>query len=176
MDNLISKEYKNKIIEKHKKGHWGGNVEKRIPDLILKYMNLSRAKSILDYGSGYGAFKEAMQGLPGDMSIHEYEPGVPGKDQDPPVCDATVCFDVLEHIEPSKIDNVLKHIYDKTRFWAILHICTIPSRNTFPDGKNLHLIIEDSAWWVKKFLGYWNVLEIDVTKGHVKLLLIKNKL
>jgi len=175
MDNLISKEYKEKIVKKHKKNHWGGNIERNMPDTILKYMNLSRATSILDYGAGYGAFKKAMEGLPGHIYIHEYEPGIIGKDEDPPICDATVCFDVLEHIEPDKIDNVLKHIYNKTRFWAILNICTLPAHNTFPDGQNLHLIVKDSSWWVRKLLGYWNILEIIKTKGHVKLLLTKNK-
>ena len=175
MENLISKEYKEKIVAFHKKRHWGYAFEKRTPSLIYKYMALSQANSILDYGAGYGEFKKQMDDKypNAKFNIHEYEPGIVGKDEDPPVCDATVCFDVLEHIEPNKIDNVLQHIYDKTNKWAYVVICCVPARKTFPDGQNLHLLIREPNWWLEKFKYEWDMLDIEDSGGHLKILLIK---
>ena len=162
MDSLISKEYKEKIVAFHTKRGWGGPISKHIPFLIHKYMALSQANSILDYGAGSSLFKEKMdQQYPNaKFNIHEYEPGIIGKDEDPPVCDATVCIDVLEHIEPDKIDNVLQHIYDKTNKWAYVVICCIPSRKTFSDGQNLHILVKPSTWWLKKFEDKWDMFNI----------------
>ena len=175
MGNLISKEYKKKIVAFHEKRHWGYAFEKHIPSLIYKYMALSQANSLLDYGAGYGEFKKQMdnQYFAAKFNIHEYEPGIIGKDEDPPVCDATVCFDVLEHVEPNKIDNVLQHIYDKTNKWAYVVICCVSAKKTFPDGQNLHLLVREANWWLEKFKYEWNMFDIKDTGGHLKILLIK---
>jgi len=170
MQELVSKKYKEKITALHKQRKWGGNVSRKIPDRIKKYMTLSRTKSILDYGAGYGAFKQAMLGK---YDIHEYEPGIIGKDEDPPICDVTVCFDVLEHVEPGKIDNVLKHMYDKTRYWALVNICTIPAGQHFPDGQNLHLLVRESNWWLEKLKYDWEMFNIKDSGKHLEVLLIK---
>ncbi len=175
MDSLISKEYKEKIVAFHKKRGWGGPISKNVPSIVHKYMALSKANSILDYGSGCGLFKEKMdnQYPNAKFNIHEYEPGIIGKDEDPPVCDATVCLDVLEHIEPDKIDNVLQHIYDKTNKWAYIMICCIPSHNTFPDGQNLHILQREPNWWLEKFKYEWDMFDIISGKFLIVLLIKK---
>jgi 2-polyprenyl-3-methyl-5-hydroxy-6-metoxy-1,4-benzoquinol methylase len=174
MENLISKEYKEKIVTRHTKKSWGGPISKHVPSLVYKNMILTKANSILDYGAGSGLFKEKMdiEYPNAKFNIHEYEPGIIGKDEDPPICDATVCLDVLEHIEPDKIDNVLQHIYDKTNKWAYIIICCIPSYNTFPDGQNLHILQRESNWWLEKFKYEWNMFDI-VSGKFLKVLLIK---
>lgn len=174
MDSLISKEYKEKIIAFHKKRSWGGPISKNVPSIVYKYMALSEANSILDYGAGSGLFKEKMdkQYPNAKFNIHEYEPGIIGKDEDPPVCDATVCLDVLEHVEPNKIDNVLQHIYDKTNKWAYIIVCCIPSGGTFPDGQNLHILQRESNWWLEKFKYEWDMFNI-ISGKFLRVLLIK---
>ena len=137
-------------------------------------MVLSQANSILYYGAGSGLFKEKMdQKYPNaKFNIHEYEPGIIGKDEDPPVCDATVCIDVLEHVEPNKIDNVLQHIYDKTNKWVYVVVCCTLARNTFPDGQNLHLLVKEANWWLGKFKDKWDMFDI-INGKFLKVLLIK---
>jgi len=175
MEKLISKEYKEKIIHLHENSRWGYAFGKKIPSMIYKYMALSQANSLLDYGSGYGEFKKQMdnQYPNAKFNIHEYEPGIIRKDEDPPTCDATICFDVLEHVEPNKIDNVLQHMYDKTNKWAYVIICTIPSNSTFPDGQNLHLLVREANWWLEKFKYEWDMFDINNTGKHLIVLLIK---
>jgi|ETNmetMinimDraft_21_1059911.scaffolds.fasta_scaffold184022_2 2-polyprenyl-3-methyl-5-hydroxy-6-metoxy-1,4-benzoquinol methylase len=182
MKDLVSKKYKEKLVAFHRKRNWGNGAPPNAASIVYKYMAITRSNSLLDYGAGYGAFKQAIKKYQLstnyrqhrlDLNVHEYEPGVVGKDEDPPICDVTVCFDVLEHIEPNKIDNVLQHIYDKTRKWAYVSICTVPARKTFPDGQNLHLLVKESSWWLEKFKSNWDMLEVTITTGHVILLLIK---
>ena len=177
MKHLISSEYKEKIVAHHtkSKGKWGGSVNHKQP-MIHKYMLLSDAKSVLDYGSGSSAFKNGIKQMYPDYkyTIHEYEPGIIGKDEDPPVCDVTICYDVLEHIEPDKIDNVLQHIYDKTNKWFICNISCVPSFGAFGDGSNLHLLVKRPEWWVKKLsTEKWDVLEMQTTEKSINMLLKK---
>ena len=184
MENLVSKEYKEKLVAFHSKRRWGYAFTKDDPVRVNAFMRLSGANSLLDYGAGYGEFKNQVNGQIPDAkySIHEYEPGIVGKDEDPPACDATVCFDVLEHVEPSKIDDVLQHIYDKTNKWAYLVICCVPARKTFPDGQNLHLLVQQPKWWIDKLKDNWDILKQQRTGPrkdglkmvyHLKVLLIK---
>jgi hypothetical protein len=159
MKNLISEEYKSLIVERHYKTKWGGAAEhkqKFIKECADKY----GVKSILDYGAGFGQFKDLMnKDYPGQFEIHEYEPGIIGKDKDPAVCDMTISLDVLEHIEPDKIDNVLQHIYDKTNKIAFHNICCVPAHGSFPNGQNFHLLVKHPNWWLEKFKDKWNIIE-----------------
>jgi len=181
MENLVSKEYKEKLVAFHNKRKWGYAFTKDDPTTVYKYMALSESNSLLDYGAGYGEFKKQMDDeYPNaKFNIHEYEPGIVGKDEDPPVCDATVSFDVLEHVEPNKIDDVLQHIYNKTNKWAYLVICCIPARKTFPDGQNLHLLVREPEWWLEKLKYDWDIVTQvrtgpkNVGTYHLKVLLIK---
>jgi len=158
MKNLISNKYKDLIVQRHKKTKWGGAVEHK-QKFIKKHADEYSCKSILDYGSGYGMMKQLMQeDYPNEYEIHEYEPGIVGKDLDPIACDMTISFDVLEHIEPNKIDNVLQHIYDKTNKIAYHNICCIPAQGSFPDGRNFHLLVKKPSWWIKKFEDKWDII------------------
>jgi hypothetical protein len=181
MEHLISKEYKEIITAHHANKVWGGAVNNKIPK-IHKFMLLSNSKSILDYGAGQSAFKNGLPVFNIDYKykIHEYEPGIPGLDEDPPVCDATICFDVLEHIEPDKIDNVLQHIYDKTNNWFLADICCVPAMSCFTvkgNKENLHPLVRKPEWWIKKFTNEkWNILELTSNHRYVNILLKKEKI
>jgi hypothetical protein len=106
------------------------------------------ATSILDYGCGAGSLMKALRAmnLPG-MRLAEYDPAIPGKDSLPTFADLVVASDVLEHIEPRRLDHVLKHLKLLSRKALFVVIATRPAKKLLPNGKNAHLIIEDDAWW-----------------------------
>ena len=112
--------------------------------------------SVLDYGCGNGHLKPLLAGY----DVREYDPCIDGKDGKPEPADYVVCSDVLEHIEPDLLDNVLGHINSLTRKRALLIISTRPAGKTLADGRNAHLIIEDLAWW-KERLGRIFRIEMD---------------
>jgi S-adenosylmethionine:diacylglycerol 3-amino-3-carboxypropyl transferase len=61
--------------------------------------------------------------------------------------DIVVCTDVLEHIEPDCLDDVLADIRRCTKKAALLVVATRPAMKTLSDGRNAHLIQEDFKWW-----------------------------
>lgn len=179
ISNLVSKEYQDKLTNYHKtsKVPWGGGLEGKVK-FIHSYALEYNCNSILDYGAGSSYFiKEINIQYPNHpFIINEYEPGRKELAKDPPSSDMTVCLDVLEHIEPEKLDNVLKHINDKTNKIMYFSACLVPSFGSFSDGGNLHLIIEDKDWWLEKLSKFFTFRDINITSAHVWGLAIKNNL
>lgn len=103
--------------------------------------------SVLDYGCGQGRFKQV---IAGEYPVTEYDPAIAGKDARPKRADIVVCADVLEHIEPALIDNVISDLRNLTITTAILIIATGPSAKILADGRNAHLIVENAAWWQRR--------------------------
>ena len=106
---------------------------------------------LLDYGCGKGnVFKNIQKKFP-LIDCRGYDPGVPEYAVMPEIpAELVICTDVLEHIEPELIDNVLKHIESLTLKTAYLIIDTLPAQKNLPDGRNAHLIIENQDWWTNK--------------------------
>lgn len=101
--------------------------------------------SVLDYGCGRGTLAPALGG--DRLTVREYDPAIKGKDALPSFADLVVSTDVLEHIEPDKLDAVLRHIRGLARKVAFLVINTRIANKVLPDGRNAHLIVEPVAWW-----------------------------
>jgi hypothetical protein len=175
LSDVISEEYRKKLEWATKEMPWGGAVIGSHPR-ILKWAKEYECKSILDYGSGKSDFLNIINVEFPDhgFQINQYEPGRPEFAMDPPVSDMSICVDVLEHIEPEKLDNVLDHIYAKTNKIFYFKVCLVASHSTFPDGQNLHLIIEDKDFWIDKLSKYYTLEDIVFTSGHVWGLAIKN--
>jgi hypothetical protein len=106
---------------------------------------------ILDYGCGKGTLR-----IDG---IKQYDPGLPKFDIPPLSADLVVCTDVLEHIEPEFLDNVLAHIESLMLKAGYFTIGILKARKNLPDGRNAHLIIEPAEWWIDKIVGYFNIVE-----------------
>lgn len=119
---------------------WAGPVEQ----LAKRY----GATSVLDYGCGQGSLGLTLRAIrmPG-VRFDDYDPAVIGKDHLPMFADLVVCTDVLEHIEPDRLDGVLAHLHMLARKAVFLVVATRPSSKVLTDGRNAHLILEDEAWW-----------------------------
>ena len=57
--------------------------------------------------------------------------------------------DVLEHIEPNYLKEVLQDIDNYATKYVWLRIDTQPARKELSDGRNAHLIIKDKDWWIE---------------------------
>ena len=105
-------------------------------------------KSLLDYGCGKGAILlNLTQRYPNTKCVG-YDPAVPefnkllGQK-----FECVFSNDVLEHIEPNFIVDVLTHINVTATKYIWLRIDTLPARKSLPDGRNAHLILESDNWW-----------------------------
>lgn len=105
------------------------------------------------------------------VRVHLYDPGIEELDLKPEPRDMVVCTDVLEHIEPDCVDNVLDDLKRVTKKIAFIDVCTVEAIQKLPDGRNAHLIIEPMEWWLPKLMerftlqsmartevGFWVVL------------------
>ena len=82
--------------------------------------------------------------------------------------DLVISTDVLEHIEPEYIDETLKFLKQKSRYFYHL-IALQPSRLILPDGRNAHLILESADWWKKKFQVLDCHIMLDKRMNHEKI-------
>ncbi len=145
-DELISDEYRTELIELRKRQRWGADGHK-FADIVLQYAKEIEAATVLDYGCGEQTLAAALKP---HIRILGYDPGISGRDSVPKPCDLTVCLDVLEHVEPDRLDKVLNHIFCVTAKAAFFVVATRPANTILPGGRNAHLIIESAEWWTDK--------------------------
>ena len=62
------------------------------------------------------------------------------------------CIDVLEHIEPELLDNVLDDLQRVVLHVGVFTVHTGAALKVLADGRNAHLIQRSPAWWLPKFM------------------------
>ena len=150
---MYSNEYINQLQSLHsdrkRKQGFGGKVKKL--GKFTEYMTYWRPSTLLDYGCGKGTILRHLEFLYPETKITGYDPAV-SEYVDLPATTYDVLFsnDVLEHIEPEYIDQVLQHMSSLYKDFMWLRIDTIPARKTLPDGRNAHLILKGKKWWLRK--------------------------
>lgn len=159
--HLATEDYRGQLQQKHASINWGKSGHSHAPE-IRKFCQKLEARTVLDYGCGRGTLAGAMAGF----KVFEYDPGIVGKDDLPKPADIVACTDVLEHIEPDLLDNVLRHIFLLAKKGAYLVIATRPAREILPDGRNAHLIVQDAPWWISKLKQQgWKSIRHEMKKG-----------
>ena len=164
--NLVSSEYKIVLNDTHAltKNEWGGghSIDK-LPryESILKSLEV---KTILDYGCANGKFKVYMDQHKPQYTVYEYDPGIRGKDKLPTPTDFVVCCDVMEHVEPDLLDNVMEHLRSLVTKGGFFNISTKEAITMLSDGTNAHKIVKNADWWVELFKEYFTVTDVYTTR------------
>lgn len=142
----------------------GGNKH---VDFVQHLSEQIQSRDILDYGCGKAYLQK---GLP--FPIQNYDPCTVEYNVVPRPADILVCTDVLEHIEPELLDDVLAHIAGLTKQVAFLNVATRPAVKFLPDGRNAHLIQESPSWWLKRLLAHMDLTSFQVGKGEFNALMV----
>lgn len=145
---LITPEYLQQITTLHEQdARWGTSGDIWGP-AVAEFSQSLQATSILDYGCGKGVLIQGLrQCLPFYQGIIGYDPAIPAYNAAPTPADVVACTDVLEHIEPELIENVLDHIAELAIKGAFFVIATHPAKAILPDGRNAHLIQKGYDFW-----------------------------
>ncbi len=143
---LISPEYRDMQRQMHKDRPDYGSYGSCNVDLVRKACLWGRRRA-LDYGAGKGALATALGPA---YRMTNYDPAIEGIDEPPEPHPVVICSNVLEHIEPECVDEVLRDIRRVTQQTALLFIHIGPANAILPDGKNAHLIQEPKEWWKQK--------------------------
>jgi hypothetical protein len=161
---LVSPSYRQQLALKHRQRRWGKDGHSHAGE-VLAFAAELEAGAILDYGCGCGTLKAAVEP---QIRVFEYDPGIPGKDGLPKPQDLVVCTDVLEHIEPEKLEAVLEHLHRLAGKGAYVLIATSPAREILPDGRNAHLIVKPPEWWLGQLGRFgWTIQRQERRKGFV---------
>lgn len=152
---LISPDYRALNARLHEENLGYGVGGARHSDTIIKLADSLKTRSVLDYGCGKGQLAKSIP-----WPIWEYDPAIPGKEESPRPADLVVCTDVLEHIEPDKIEFVLDDLRRCTKQLGYFVIHTGPSKKTLADGRNAHLIQHGKDWWEARLSKYFNIGKI----------------
>ncbi len=124
-------------------------VIRKVAKLVRQY----GAKSVLDCGCGKRTlWRACRRRFDGKVRWQNYDPCLPGLDARPAPADLVICCDVLEHVEPYCLDEVLDDLRRLSNKAVLLAVCTGPGNRNLRDGRNTHLIIESAEWWLPRIL------------------------
>lgn len=161
LSDVISPEHKAEQMILHARPGGFGGKGRRYVDTVLAIMRQVDAYSVLDYGCGQGTLACELR-LKG-VECREFDPGIFGKDAMPMFADLVVCTDVLEHVEPDKLRNVIAHLGSLARKAVFVVVALEETAKQLTDGRNAHLIIRHAEWWEAKFdEHHWERLDLDL--------------
>lgn len=146
--SLISPEYRELNRQLHEDRDDYGRSGENYAEMVLQIATAIKAETILDYGCGKQTLANKLPHAP----IIGYDPCIQGLDEPPAPADMVVCTDVMEHIEPDLLDNVLDDLQRLTKKVLFVTVATRPAKKTLADGRNAHLIVEPYDWWLPKFI------------------------
>lgn len=159
----ITKEYQQEQRRLHEEREDYGIASLQYVGIVDQFVRQLDLKSLLDYGCGKGRLGDNMTS---QIAIWDYDPAIPGKDKRPSgKFDMVTCLDVLEHIEPECLDEVLDDLADYVGMFGLFSIHTGPAVKVLSDGRNAHLIQEKAAWWMPKLCKRFDVQKMNSTKN-----------
>ncbi len=144
---LITDEYRAQNEHMHKTREHYGKSSHRWVETVFNMCAQHNTIDVLDYGCGKG---ELHLGLP--FGIQNYDPAIRKYSAEPQPADIVVCTDVLEHIEPDCLEDVLKDLRRCVKIVGLFGIPMTPAKKHLPDGRNAHLIVAGADWWRDKVL------------------------
>ena len=164
---VITEEYRRLNIELHAREAVYGSTGKRWAGTVRRLIARYRATSLLDYGCGKGSLVKV---LAKDIDVQQYDPAIEAYAAEPSPADIVTCTDVLEHIEPDLLGNVLDHIRSLTNKVAFFNISTRLDRfKLMADGSNPHKIIWDATRWTATLCeAGFSVVSVDVLADRIE--------
>ena len=153
---LITDEYRklNESLHETNK-HYGTNGH-RWATQIEGLAKMIGTTDVLDYGCGKSSLA---QNLP--FTIKQYDPAIAKYAELPQPADIVVCTDVLEHIEPECLEDVLNDICRLSIQAVFLVIARHAAKKVLEDGRNAHLIQENDMWWLGHLLPRFHLLQFS---------------
>lgn len=120
--------------------------------MVGEMIDLMGIDHLLDYGCGHNLSLQENLKPQRQFKYQCYDPGVPEYAEPPEPAELVVCIDVLEHIEPDCLEEVLDHLESLTQQVLFATVHTGPAGKVLPDGRNAHLIQKPAEWWLPRFM------------------------
>ena len=157
----ITDEYRQMQTQLHQDPEYGMASVHYAP-MVAQVIKAVGAQEMLDYGAGKGRLGVALkQHLKQEVKIYHYDPAIAEWSAPPAPCNFVACIDVLEHIEPDLLEDVLDDLERVTASVGIFSVHTGPAKRILPNGRNAHLIQQPAAWWLPKFFARFEIMSFD---------------
>jgi hypothetical protein len=157
---LITEQYRAEQAALHARGNYG-TASLQYGGTVADLLNKTGAQSLLDYGCGSKRSLLQALKLPDTIVYEGYDPAIPDFASDPIPAELVCCIDVLEHIEPTLLDNVLDHLGELCDPHGFFTVHTGPAQKVLSDGRNAHLTQQGVEWWLPKFKQRFDVLVLQ---------------
>lgn len=156
---LITDYYRDQNVTLHRTRPTYGSRER-----VARYQEIAElcddGDRILDYGCGKASMSRHLS------NVTNYDPALYPELPDPH--DVVVCMDVLEHIEPDCLKDVLKHLASLTKRIAYVVVSNARHGKKLPDGRYSHLIVKPAHWWLKRLCTvYGRVSHVQVQADEI---------
>lgn len=161
---LYSAEYQKQQEWMHENTEYG-IASKKYAHLVTEIIDRLEIGHLLDYGCGKKMTLLKHIKPKGKLTYQGYDPGVPDLAGSPIPAQMVCCIDVLEHIEPEFLDNVLDHLLSLTEAVAFLTVHTGPAGKILPDGRNAHINQQPMEWWLPKLMARWDLQTVQSTNA-----------
>jgi SAM-dependent methyltransferase len=161
----VSEEYQAQLRGLHATPGWGSSAG--IPEMAQRCIAQFAPASVLDFGCGKGNVTRSLRARYPGIAVSGYDPMDPATSL-PEEVDMVFSKDVLEHVEPERLEAVLSDLWRRTRKVQYHLIACHKAIHYLPDGRNAHLIIETADWWQRLFraMGF-RILDEEVL-GEIK--------
>jgi 2-polyprenyl-3-methyl-5-hydroxy-6-metoxy-1,4-benzoquinol methylase len=161
---LISEEYREIQRKLHADNRHYGSASTLYGKSISSVIHQLKATDILDYGAGKGRLKSSLD-VEHEIQVSLYDPAIKLISRTPDPHEFVACIDVLEHIEPEYLDEVLDDLKRVTKDFGFFSVSTAEAKKTLSDGRNAHLIVEPMEWWLPKIMSRFSLKTLSVIKN-----------
>lgn len=157
---LISETYRQQQEKLHENPQYGVASVAYAP-IVTNLINQLKIREVLDYGAGKGRLGESIK-PDHDIQMHRYDPARPEWADKPDSAEMVCCIDVLEHIEPECLEDVLDDLQRCVEFFGFFTVHTGPAVKVLDDGRNAHLTQEGPGWWLPRILHRWELVQYQI--------------
>jgi 2-polyprenyl-3-methyl-5-hydroxy-6-metoxy-1,4-benzoquinol methylase len=155
---MISTEYRQLLERTHTKSPWGVASLNEI-DHIVSLLSKYQITHVLDYGAGQQNLAKKLPNLVPNLTVDSYDPGIPAIATAPNPAPFVCCIDVLEHVEPEYIDQVLDDLQRVVDDIGYFTVAVTPATRILMDGRNAHLIVQPVEWWEQKIQARFDIVD-----------------
>lgn len=161
---MITADYKELNRKLHESDKYYGMSGQKYAQPIRDLSSFGRL-AILDYGAGKCTLKTALGPA---YNVTCYDPCIEGLDTPPEPHDVVACTDVMEHIEPEFVGDVLRDVRRLTLKSVLFAISLVPARKVLADGRNAHVSLLTGDEWCARITaaGFTIVTRHEDEKKH----------
>lgn len=163
---LYTPEYQKQQKKLHQKGNYGVIAGKMYGPMVSALIDKMEVDHLLDYGCGKNLSLTKGLKTKREFKYQAYDPMVGDYAADPTPAQLVVCIDVIEHIEPDFLEDVLDHLEELTEEVLFISVHTGPAGKVLDDGRNAHLIQQPLEWWVPKIAERFDIQTVIKQNKH----------